>query len=231
MNGNFHKRYKMQDIETSYRTVYEGGEGEYTEKKSRFLAAVRPVESEEEAISFTDEMKKKYWDASHNCSAWIIGPSGKLMRCSDDGEPGGTAGRPMLDVLAGARLCNVCAIVTRYFGGTLLGRGGLARAYSAAVQDGLSNCEIIEKKLAYRLQLTCDYADAGRLRYIAGSEGLNILSEDYGQQVDIMLLAPADDRLRIEKMLTEATGGRVSATEKGTTWFARATGRIVLFDH
>ena len=111
-----------------YTTVYTGGTGEITEKKSRFIATIRPVESEEQAVAFIEEMKKKYWNASHNCSAFIVGERGELTRCSDDGEPGGTAGRPMLDTLAGAGLCNVCAVVTRYFGGTLLGTGGLVRA-------------------------------------------------------------------------------------------------------
>ena len=115
----------------------EGGEGEIVEKKSRFIATVRPVASEEEALAFIEEMKKKYWDARHNCSAFVIGRNQELMRFSDDGEPPGTAGKPMLDVLLGAGLHNTAVVVTRYFGGTLLGTGGLVRAYSGAVQEGL----------------------------------------------------------------------------------------------
>lgn len=117
-----------------YKTVYEGGEGEIVEKKSRFIATVRPVETEEEALAFIEEMKKKYWDARHNCSAYVLGERQELMQCSDDGEPSQTAGKPMMDVLTGAGLTNVAVVVTRYFGGTLLGTGGLVRAYSAGDQ-------------------------------------------------------------------------------------------------
>ena len=104
--------------------VYEGGQGEITEKKSRFIATVRPVESEDEAVSFINETKKKYWDARHNCSAFVIGKRQELTRCSDDGEPAGTAGRPMLDVLLKENIHNAAVVVTRYFGGVLLGTGG-----------------------------------------------------------------------------------------------------------
>ena len=128
-----------------YKILYKGGEGEITEKKSRFIATVRPVETEGEAAAFIAEMKKRYWDASHNCSAFVIGEENPLTRCSDDGEPAQTAGRPMLDVLLGAEVYNACAVVTRYFGGTLLGTGGLVRAYSKAVREGLLNCVILEK--------------------------------------------------------------------------------------
>lgn len=120
-----------------YKIVYQGGEGEIVEKKSRFIAEIRPVESEEEATAFIAEVKKKYWDARHHCSAFTIGENNEVARCSDDGEPAQTAGRPMLDVLLGRELHNVCAVVTRYFGGTLLGTGGLVRAYGGAVQEGL----------------------------------------------------------------------------------------------
>ena len=119
--------------------------GEIVEKKSRFIATVRPVETEEEALAFIEEMKKKYWDARHNCWAYVLGERQELLRCSDDGEPPQTAGRPMMDVLTGAGLTNTAAVVTRYFGGTLLGTGGLVRAYSAAVQEGLKNSRIITK--------------------------------------------------------------------------------------
>ncbi len=122
-----------------YKTIYEGGEGELVEKKSRFIATVRPVETEEEALAFIEEMKKKYWDARHNCYVYSVGMNREATRCSDDGEPSGTAGRPMLDVLLGAGIYNAAIVVTRYFGGVLLGTGGLVRAYSGAVQAGLAS--------------------------------------------------------------------------------------------
>ena len=128
---------KEKEILEDYKILLEGGEGEIVEKKSRFIATLRPVNSEEEAVSFIEEMKKKYWDARHNCSAFVIGPKAELTRCSDDGEPSGTAGRPMLEVLLGEEVRNVAVVVTRYFGGTLLGTGGLVRAYTQAVKEGL----------------------------------------------------------------------------------------------
>ena len=101
---------------TEYKTIYEGGIGEITEKKSRFIATVRPVETEEEALVFLEEMKKKYWDARHNCYVYSVGANREFTRCSDDGEPSGTAGRPMLDVILGEDIYNVAVVVTRYFG-------------------------------------------------------------------------------------------------------------------
>ena len=130
----------------AYCVVHRGGEGEIIEKKSRFIATVRPVETEEEAVAFINEMKKKYWDARHNCSAFVIGEHQELTRCSDDGEPAQTAGRPMLDVLLKEGITNVAVVVTRYFGGVLLGTGGLVRAYQKAVQEGLAASVIIEKR-------------------------------------------------------------------------------------
>ena len=120
------------------KIVYQGGEGEIVEKKSRFIATVRPISSEEEAAAFVNEMKKKYWDARHNCFAFTLGEHHETCRCSDDGEPSQTAGRPMLDVLLKEDIHNVAVVVTRYFGGTLLGTGGLVRAYQKATQEGLA---------------------------------------------------------------------------------------------
>ena len=138
------------------KTVYCGGEGEIVEKKSRFIATVRPVNSEEEAIAFINEMKKKYWDARHNCSAFVIGEHQEITRCSDDGEPAQTAGRPMLDVLLKEEIHNAAVVVTRYFGGTLLGTGGLVRAYQKATQEGLLASVVIDKKPGRVLKVRTD---------------------------------------------------------------------------
>ena len=162
-----------------YKTVYEGGTGEIVEKKSRFIANVRPVETEEEALAFIEEMKKKYWDARHNCSAYILGERQEQMRCSDDGEPSQTAGKPMMDVLDGAGLTNTAVVVTRYFGGTLLGTGGLVRAYSAAVQEGLKNSRIITKYWGTELLVGTDYNGIGKLQYLFGQRQIPILDAEY----------------------------------------------------
>ena len=126
----------MQKKDNGYLVVYEGGQGEIVEKKSRFIATVKPVETEEEAQVFINEMKKQYWDARHNCSAFVIGEHQEMSRCSDDGEPAQTAGRPMLDVLLKEGVTNVAVVVTRYFGGVLLGTGGLVRAYQRQCRKG-----------------------------------------------------------------------------------------------
>ena len=123
---------------SEYKAVYQGGEGEIVEKKSRFIATVIPAGSEEEVLAFIESVRKKYWDARHHCFAYVIGERNELQRCSDDGEPSGTAGKPMLEVLLGEEIHNVAVVVTRYFGGTLLGTGGLVRAYSAATKQGLA---------------------------------------------------------------------------------------------
>ena len=142
-------------MQKEYKIVENGGEGEIIEKKSRFISTVRPVADEEEALAFIDEMRKKYWNASHNCYAYVIGEhkDTMIMRCSDDGEPGQTAGKPMLDVLLGENLRNTAVVVTRYFGGTLLGTGGLVRAYSKAVQEGLNNSEVAVRRHTVLLEI------------------------------------------------------------------------------
>ncbi len=124
-------------MESSMIILYQGGQGEYTEKKSRFIASIFPVQSEEEALENIARIRKEHYDARHNCFAYVIGDNNETERCSDDGEPSGTAGRPILDVLTGNGIHNAAAVVTRYFGGTLLGTGGLVRSYTAAVKDAL----------------------------------------------------------------------------------------------
>lgn len=211
-----------------YKILYKGGEGEITEKKSRFIATVRPVETEGEAAAFIAEMKKRYWDASHNCSAFVIGEENPLTRCSDDGEPAQTAGRPMLDVLLGAEVYNACAVVTRYFGGTLLGTGGLVRAYSKAVREGLLNCVILEKCLADCLRLSTDYSGLGKLQYILSEAGIAVLDSQYGEAVEMTILAPASQSRQIRKKITEGTNGRCGIELQGQVYYGMDAGEIVL---
>ena len=155
-----------------YQALLDGGQGEIVEKKSRFIANVRPVETEEEAVAFIEEMKKKYYDARHNCSAFSVGVEQPTLRCSDDGEPSGTAGKPMLEVIMGANIHNIAVVVTRYFGGTLLGTGGLVRAYTQATQEGIKNSKVIEKKLARQIKLITNYNDIGKIQYLLGTENI-----------------------------------------------------------
>ena len=213
-----------------YKTVYEGGEGEIVEKKSRFIATVRPVQTEEEALAFIEEMKKKYWDARHNCYVYSVGKNREYTRCSDDGEPSGTAGRPMLDVILGEDIYNVAAVVTRYFGGILLGTGGLVRAYSAAVQEGLKESLIIEKFLCRRVRMSMDYTMLGKMQYLAAKLNLMILDTLYTEGVEMQLLVPDTQYAVFIKEVTEASNGKVVPESEGLCYGADVEGKIEIFD-
>lgn len=197
----------METTANGYRVVYEGGEGEIVEKKSRFIATVRPIETEEEAVAFVNEMKKKYWDARHNCSAFVIGSRQEVTRCSDDGEPAQTAGRPMLDVLLREGITNVAVVVTRYFGGVLLGTGGLVRAYQSATQAGLAASKIIEKCLGKKLIIHTDYNGLGKLQYLFGQQKIAILDTEYAADVVLTILVPVEQKDFLYKEITEQTNG------------------------
>ncbi len=198
----------MDEKEISgYRTAYRGGEGEIVEKKSRFIATVRPVASEEEAAAFIGEIKKKYWDARHNCSAFVLGEHQQITRCSDDGEPAQTAGRPMLDVLLKEKLTDIAVVVTRYFGGVLLGTGGLVRAYQGAVQEGLKNSCLIEKKQGILLAVRTDYNLSGKLQYLFGKHNIQTLHTEYAADVVQEVMVPMEQRNALEKEITELTSG------------------------
>lgn len=214
-----------------YKTIYEGGEGEIVEKKSRFIATVRPVESEEEALAFLEEMKKKYWDARHNCYVYSVGMNREFTRCSDDGEPSGTAGRPMLDVVLGEDIYNVAVVVTRYFGGVLLGTGGLVRAYSKAVQEGLTASKVILKQKGIALKITTDYTGIGKIQYIAGERNIPILDSEYTDKVVMKLLVPVQDVGSVQKAVTEGTNGRAGIEKDQELYYAVIDGKVMTFDH
>ena len=209
--------------------VYKGGQGEITEKKSRFIATVRPVESEDEAVSFINETKKKYWDARHNCSAFVIGKRQELTRCSDDAEPAGTAGRPMLDVLLKENIHNAAVVVTRYFGGVLLGTGGLVRAYQQATKAGLSASEIIEKKDGAVLFIRTDYTGIGRLQYLFAQEKITVIDTAYEADVLVKAVIPENDKKRIEKTIIEQTNGTAKLEWGDEVTFAEYDGEVLLF--
>lgn len=213
-----------------YKIVYKGGTGEIIEKKSRFIADIRPVETEEEALAFIEEIRKKYWDARHHCYAYIIGDRGQTARCSDDGEPSQTAGKPMMDVLMGEELHNVCAVVTRYFGGTLLGTGGLVRAYSGALKEGLLSCSVVEKKLAALLMVSAAYTDSGKIQYTALQSGIDILDTQYTDNVEFTFLVPVSREGEFQARLTECTAGRAVIRRVKETYYGLDNGELILFD-
>ena len=170
-------------MQEEYKTVYRGGEGEIVEKKSRFIATVRPVHSEEEVLAFIE-------------------------------EPAGTAGKPMLDVLTGEGLHDTAVVVTRYFGGTLLGTGGLVRAYQGAVKEGLQASTVITKRLGYRYEIGTDYTGLGKIQYILGQRQISVQDTQYTDKVLMKVILPYDQEQCVVSEITEGTNGQ-AVIEKG----------------
>lgn len=212
-----------------YKTLYEGGVGEIVEKKSRFIATVEKIETEEEALAFIAKIKKQYWDARHNCYAFVAGKNQELQRCSDDGEPNGTAGRPMLEVLLREDIHNVVVVVTRYFGGTLLGTGGLVRAYQKSVQEGLRNSIIIERMQGQMLEIHTDYNGIGKIQYIVAQQGISVLDTEYTDNVIVKLVVPVEKMQELQDAVTEGTNGTAEYQLGETVEFALIEGKIKIF--
>lgn len=212
-----------------HKAVYRGGSGEIVEKKSRFIANIKSVETVEEAQVYIEEMKKKYWDARHNCFAFSVGTEQVTTRCSDDGEPSGTAGKPILEVISGSGIHNIVVVVTRYFGGTLLGTGGLVRAYTDATRAGIENSDIVEKIPGRRVDIAMDYTDLGKLQYLLAQN--EVLTEDteYTDKVIIHALFPESDKEMLKKKITEATSGRVMTQEGEEVYFGTVDGEVIVF--
>lgn len=208
-----------------YQIVYQGGSDEIVEKKSRFIAQVFSVSSQEEAQEQIEQIRKKYWDARHHCHAFVIGDHNELSRCSDDGEPSGTAGRPILDVLTGAGVHNALIVVTRYFGGTLLGTGGLVRAYSQAAQAGLAASTLIARQSGHKVTISTDYNGIGKLQYIVGKRELHALDTRYTETVEMDVLVTSDELKGFLKELTEATAGQAQTEISDPLSFAVAEGK------
>ncbi len=195
------------------RTISEEVQDEIIVKKSRFLLTLRPVKDKEEAEQFVAQMKKKYWDARHNCSAYILPAeqgSGVYVHSSDDGEPSSTAGKPMLSVLEGADLVGVCAVVTRYFGGVLLGTGGLVRAYQDAVSTALAKAQLLEQVEALEVTAEVDYTLVGKLQNFISANSRVLGNEpEYGEKAVFHLLFESAQADILEKELIELTNGKI----------------------
>ncbi|HEU4513256.1 MAG TPA: YigZ family protein [Nocardioidaceae bacterium] len=203
---------------TSYLTVAGPGRAETEVKRSRFICRIERVDSEEAARAVVEEERKRYWDARHHCSAFVLGPDGDVQRSSDDGEPSGTAGAPMLEVLRGRGLSDVVAVVTRYFGGVLLGAGGLVRAYTDAVRAGLDAAGSRERRLLERYVVEVPHADAGKLENALRAYGVAVLGVDYGAAATLHLAVPAGESDQLARRLAELTGGELRPTSAGTEW-------------
>ena len=197
-----------------YKTIIEAGTGEIVEKKSHFIGYVRHTESEEEALAFINEIRKKHYDARHNCFAYCVDGEQQTQRFSDDGEPGGTAGKPILEVIKGNELCDVCIVVTRYFGGTLLGTGGLVRAYTDAAKACIENTQVLAKRRMIPMKLHTNYTDFGKIQYLLASEEIPILNSEYGEDVCVHVEIFVDDADKVKKKLIEVTAARIIIDEE-----------------
>ncbi len=211
-----------------YKTVHREGCGEITEKKSRFIAHVSHVENEDEALLKIEALKKKYWDARHNCYAYSVGIANPTERYSDDREPAGTAGRPILDVLRGEDLKNTLIVVTRYFGGVLLGTGGLVRAYQASARAGIDACVVARRIPALKVMVTTDYQGLGKLQYLAAKCSVPVIDTDYSDSVRVTILCDEKKLEDISRQMQEVTSGSTTFEKIAEVIYTEADGEVIL---
>lgn len=204
-----------------YKIIEYGGVGEIEEKKSRFIAHVASVSTEEEAVAYIEAKKKQYWNARHNCYAYVLGEQAQTMRFSDDGEPTGTAGRPILEVLVSSGIRNIIVVVTRYFGGTLLGTGGLVRAYTKAAQAGIAASVVCTMCCGFEMSIVTDYNGIGKVQYLLGTRGISTEDADYGEQVTVRVNIPYEDKDSVIKEITDATAGKAKITVSEPVYYKR----------
>lgn len=208
------------------KRIKMGGSGEIIEKKSRFIANVFDVDSEETAVQYINEVKKRYWDARHNCWAYVIGNNSEMQRFSDDGEPSGTAGKPILEVLNSSGIRNCLIVVTRYFGGTLLGTGGLVRAYQAASKMGIDNSSVCEVLEGVRLSVDINYNNVGKMQYICAETGASIIDSAYGENVHMDIVIAKECYNTFLRKIADGFAGTVEPEELGKVDYANIEGRI-----
>ncbi|HEY8371294.1 MAG TPA: YigZ family protein [Pseudonocardiaceae bacterium] len=195
------------------RVIAGEGVHEIEIQRSRFICALGRVTDEDEATAFIAEVRKRHWSANHNCSAFRIGPNGEIQRSSDDGEPAGTAGVPMLEVLVRRELTDTVAVVTRYFGGIKLGAGGLVRAYSRAVSEAIDAVGTLRRARFATLRITTGHAEAGRLDHALRTAGHRVAEVDYGREVSFTVQVPEADTAAFRNWLAEQTGGAATAVD------------------
>lgn len=204
-----------------YKAVARMASAEIVEKKSRFIANVFPVSDEDQAMEELEAVRKQYWDARHHCWAYVVGTELMAERCSDDGEPGGTAGKPILEVIKGAGVVNVFITVTRYFGGTLLGTGGLIRAYTEAARAGLAAAEMITRIYGFKLKIETNYTGLGKIQYILERRGVIIWNSEYTDRVTITVLVSETEAAGLRAEITEAANGQAGFEKMEECWFTK----------
>lgn len=201
-----------------YFTIAQNGQHEIEIKKSRFICFMKRVDTEEEAKAFIAEIKKEHWKANHNCSAFILGDHSEIQRSSDDGEPSGTAGVPMLEVLKKQELINVVAVVTRYFGGTKLGAGGLIRAYSRAVSEAIEAIGRVEGKLQQEVSLLIDYAQLGKLQNFLEASPYTTKDTLFTERITVICLVDEEKVAHFIDEVTELLSGQFTYEEGDTSY-------------
>lgn len=214
-------------MKENYRTIHEYGVHEIIINKSRFIGYAKPVESEEDAIKFIEEIKFKHKDATHNVPAYVIGENNNIQRYSDDGEPSGTAGIPILEVLKKENLRNVVIVVTRYYGGVKLGTGGLVRAYIKGAKIALEASRIVEKILYKRLKVRVDYTLLGKVQNDLLSYGYIIDDTVYDDAANLILLVESDKCDYFKNIIIDITNARVEIEEIGEKYFSVIDGSII----
>ena len=201
----------------NYLTIGKEAGDEFVERKSRFMGFIKPVTTEEEALAFIREKQKKYWDATHNVYAYVL-DGGNLCRFSDDGEPQGTAGIPVLDVLRKEGLTDCVVVVTRYFGGILLGAGGLVRAYSHGAKIAVDAGGVVEMRKCLLGEIVCDYAQYGMIPAILADHGATLTDTQFGEAVTVCFSIPREGRGSLEAAVIDRSNGRLSTTFNGEEW-------------
>ena len=207
----------MADL-ASYRTVLKPGEDSFIEKKSRFIGHCIPITSEQQALDFIKEMKSRYWDASHNVYAYILREGG-IMRYSDDGEPQGTAGVPVLEAMRKQGICDACVVVTRYFGGTLLGAGGLVRAYSHGSSIGIQAAVPVTMTMCEKLVLRCDYSYFTKAQSLTEGSGAEVDNISYDDAVNIEFHIVPESLGKLKADIADLTGGKALFTKLGEGFY------------
>lgn len=203
---------------SSYLTVAGAAESETEVKRSRFLARVRRTESEDGAREFIEVTRREFWDARHHCSAFVLGAHGEITRSNDDGEPAGTAGAPILQAITGRELSDVVVVVTRYFGGTLLGAGGLVRAYGDTAAQALDSAGVVRRVPAITVLVTAGVADAGRLENALRGRDIGVLDVEYAETVRMTVTVPAHREVELRQAVAEFTHGTGDVELTGESW-------------
>ena len=205
---------------SEYYTVFEDASGEIVEKKSRFIAVIHHVESEDEALGFIETVRKEHWDARHNCFAYVIGIEQPVERASDDGEPSRTAGLPILESIKTSGLTNVCIVVTRYFGGILLGTGPLAKAYRDSSHEAIASSKIMRMRCLTGVLFTLDYDSYGKIRYEAEKRSIKTIDTRFEDKVYVRMAMTLSELEHMSAFLNDVSRGSGEILTEGEIWIS-----------